>query len=248
MNGAIIGLGVASILFLRFHEGLEDRDPMRADLRDLDGTPEAIRRLCDSAGIPGDWADFLVAKAWVESRWNPYSSRGVPPGQAPQVPEDKIRIGPNDAAAAKQAFERQRERGFFADLRWPVERYTFGTFGLWQIIPANGLVVAFGDTPYENLDPWSHYMPERQIAIAVAYNLSLQRRSSYKANPTWATLYAGWSRPGNMDDLSDPKVQAALARFADGLAAAGIPESFMGKRPSSEVPSPVEILERVGRL
>ena len=51
-----------------------------------------------------------------------------------------------------------------------------------------------------------------------------------------------------MDNLSDPKVQAALGRFADGLAAAGIPESFMGKRPSSEVPSPVEILERVGKL
>ena len=247
--GSIAAISLAGLLFLRLFPGIEG-DPLAADLRNLNGSPENIRALAADAGIPQDWADFLVAKAWVESRWSPTATRGVPPGPPAIVPEDKIRIAPTDAAAAAQAFNRQREAGHLADTPWPVERYTFGTGGLWQLMPANAIVLAFKGTEYENLDPWSHYMTERAIAMAVEYNRALMRRQSYKDRPTWATLYAGWSRPDNMGKPGSPDVTAALERFAKGLQASGLPASFMDKKPTprDQVPSGIEILEAIGRV
>ena len=235
---AFAAFGLWRVLFPGGHGTLE------ASLGDLDGSPEEIRRLAYDAGLPDDWADFLVAKAWVESRWNPYSARGVQPG-AP-VWLEKINHGPNDAYSARQAYDRQVQRGVFESSPWPADRYTFGSYGLWQLMPANALASSFEGTQYENLDPWSHFMPSRQMAMAVDYNLGLMKRGSYKADPTWRTIYAGWSAPSNMDKQDTAKVQAALERFGRGLDASGIPRSFMDRAPSTDVPGAVEILQRIG--
>ena len=217
---------------------------LEADLSNLDGSPEEIRRLAYEAGLPDDWADFLVAKAWVESRWNPYSARGLQPG-AP-VWLEKINEGSIDAYSAAKAYDRQRQKGIFSSSPWPVERYTFGSYGLWQLMPANGLASSFAGTQYENLDPWSHFMPSRQMAMAVDYNLGLMKRGAYKTDPTWRTIYAGWSAPSNMSKQNTAEVQAALERFGKGLDASGISRSFMDRRPSDDVPGAVAILQRIG--
>ena len=65
---------------------------LEADLSNLDGSPDEIRRLAYEAGLPDDWADFLVAKAWVESRWNPYSARGLQPPPSISFTSDPFSI------------------------------------------------------------------------------------------------------------------------------------------------------------
>ena len=176
----------------------------------------------------------------------PYSARGVQPGAPEWLP--KINEGINDAFAARQAWERQRfERGVFQSTPWPEERYTFGTYGLWQLMPANAIASSFKGTRFENLDPWSNFVPGRQMAMAVDYNQGLMKRAAYKANPTWATVYAGWAKPSNMGNMDSPEVLAALDRFSDGLKASGIPLSFMDKKPS-KAPNAVAIMERIGSV
>ncbi len=245
MWSALIGILAAAGLYHAWGAG-PSGGSLAADLDDLDGSPQAIRELAADAGLPDDWADFLVAKAWVESRWNPYSARGLQPGAPEWLP--KINEAAGDAAAARQAWERQRfERGVFESTPWPEERYTFGTFGLWQLMPANAIASSFKGTRFENLDPWSHFVPARQMAMAVDYNHGLMKRQAFKDDPTWATLYAGWSLPSNMSALDSPEVAAALERFADGLHAAGIPLSFMERKPS-KAPGAIEIIERIGNV
>ena len=99
-----------------------------AKLEDLDGSPENIRALCADASLPEDWATFMVAKSYVESRFNTYSARGVLPG-VPVPPADLYKGGeyPGDAAAARSAYNRQIERGILSGSPWPAERYTFGS-------------------------------------------------------------------------------------------------------------------------
>ena len=94
-----------------------------ADLEGLDGSPENIRALCADAGLPSDWATFMVAKSYVESRFETYSARGVMPG-VPVPPAKLYKNGeyPGDAAAAKSAYDRQIERGVLTSSPWPASR------------------------------------------------------------------------------------------------------------------------------
>jgi len=59
--GSIAAISLAGLLFLKLFPGLEG-DPLNADLRGLDGSPENIRALAADAGIPQDWADFWWQK------------------------------------------------------------------------------------------------------------------------------------------------------------------------------------------
>jgi len=243
---------ILAILFGSMAGGGSKPDPSRgeslaADLSNLQGGPDRIRELGQRAGLPDDWITFLVAKAWVESRWKPTASRGVPPG----FPDGfDWNDAPWDQRAAEKSYTRQIERGHLKGSPWPRERYTAGSMGLWQLMPANGIITAFKGTKYELLDPWSHYMPGRGLAMAVAYNLGLMNWASYRERPTWATLYAGWSAPANMGRPESDKVAQALERFRKGLNAAGVSNAsaFMAKRPSTAIPDPVIILERVGNV
>jgi len=221
-----------------------------ADLEGLDGSPENIRALCADAGLPSDWATFMVAKSYVESRFETYSARGVMPG-VPVPPAKLYKNGeyPGDAAAAKSAYDRQIERGVLTSSPWPAERYTFGSYGIMHILPANGIVVSFKDTPYVNIDPWSLFMPSRNIAIATGFNLSLMRNNAYKSHPTWRTVYAGWGGTGRMSRRGDPDYEAARGRFRKGLNAAGVtnPDAYMESKPSPAT-SAVQVLKAIGRL
>ncbi len=204
---------------------------------------ELIVEYASQADLPADWRDFLLAKAYIESRGNPLRGRGIADG-APknaQIVDDA-----KEARAAAQAYDRQVERGAIVGSPWGKKSWSFGSGGLFAMLPANAVVVAYRGTPLQGVaeayDPWSVFEPRKAIPLAVAYNRSLMRWQRFKNDPTWENLHAGWRAPGNMDAPESEGYQKSAANFAEALNAMGIPQNFAQRRVSLEgVPTGAEL-------
>jgi len=240
---AIIAIGAGVALLLAPKAGGDSPTPIvDPSLETADGF-ELIVEYSDRAGIPDDWRDFLLAKAWIESRGNPLRGRGITDG----APKNAQMIeSSSEASAAGKAYDRQVERGAIVGSVWGRKSWSFGSGGLFAMLPANAVVVAYRGTDLQGVaeayDPWSVFEPRKAIALAVAYNQSLRKWAGFKADPTWENLHAGWRAPGNMGDPQSVGYQKSAENFREALAAVGLPASFAKKRVRFEdVPSAVDI-------
>jgi hypothetical protein len=208
---------------------------------------ELIVELSARGGLPSDWRDFLLAKAWIESRGNPLRGRGTSDG-APknaQIVEDA-----SEARAAGNAYDRQIEKGAIVGSVWGRKSWSFGSGGLWAMLPANAVVVAFRNTELQGVaeayDPWAVFEPRKAIALALGYSVSLLRWQGYRDNPTWETLHAGWRSPATMSNPGGAGYQKSAANLAAAISAMGLPSNFAQRTPTtSGLPSAVELYLRL---
>jgi len=162
----------------------------------------SIARAINDAGVSGDTADWLLAKAWVETRLNP----------------SKVNTG--DGPAALQAARRLKSEGRLPDCR-PDQEYAFSG-GAWQLIPAIFLVVSYPKNEQMLCSPPSIVLdPREALAMVLAYAGRLQKKSSYRADPTWKTLWLGFQNPKFMGDDSSERAQKSIANMRKGLAHVG---------------------------
>ena len=157
-----------------------------------------------------------------------------------------IVISSGEATAAGKAYERESVRGAIVGSVWGRKSWSFGSGGLFAMLPANAVVIAYRGTELQGVaeayDPWSVFEPKKAIALAIAYNRSLSKWQGFKSDPTWENLHAGWRAPGNMGDPGSTGYQKSAANFREALAAVGIPQSFASKRVNFDgVPSAVQI-------
>ena len=232
----------AALVFAGSSSGDDPRPIVDPSLENADGY-ELIVEYSERASLPDDWRDFLLAKAWIESRGNPLKGRGTSEG-APSNAD--IVQSASEAKAAAQAYDRQVEKGAISNSPWGRKSWSFGSGGLWALLPANAIVVAYRGTELQGVaeayDPWSVFDPKRAIALAIAYNLGLSRWQGFRSNPTWENMHAGWRAPGNMGDPGSAGYQKSAANFREALAAMGIPASFADKRVNFDgVPSAVQV-------
>jgi hypothetical protein len=211
-------------------------------LENADGY-ELIVEYAEQAGIPDDWRDFLLAKAWIESRGNPLKGRGITDGAPSNA---QIVSSSSEAAAAAKAYDRQVERGAIVGSVWGRKSWSFGSGGLFAMLPANAVVVAYRGTDLQGVaeayDPWSVFEPKKAIALAIAYNRSLAKWQGFRSDPTWENLHAGWRAPGNMGSPGSTGYQKSAANFREALAAMGLPASFASKRVNFDgVPDAVQV-------
>jgi hypothetical protein len=164
----------------------------------------------DKMGAPDEWGTFLAAVAHRESRFDNLAEN----------------TSSGEAAAARRAYQRQRDRGHFASAPWPDSAYTFGSGGWYGILPANGMI-AFVGTELENLDPRTAvHDPVTSTIMAFEYARRIFGWGAFDG--TWLGLRVGWANPSRM---GDPEFVAEVAgRFAKDLRAIGAPESFMHER------------------
>ena len=171
----------------------------------------SIAQAISDAGVSGDTADWLLAKAWIETRLNP------------------AKINTGDGPAALKAARRLKSEGRLPDCR-PDNEYAFSG-GAWQIIPAIFLVVAYPkDEAMLCSSPKIVLDPREALAMVLAYAGKLQSWSSYRANPTWKTLWLGFQSPSFMADDSSARAQKSIANMRRGLSHVGRSD-LAAKRP-----------------
>jgi len=238
-----IALAAGAALLLASPAGGDDPRPIvDPSLEGADGY-ELIVEYAERGSLPDDWRDFFLAKAWIESRGNPLKGRGDP-DKAPKNAD--IVSSTIEARAAAKAYDRQVERGAIVGSPWGRSSWSFGSGGLWALLPANAVVVAYRGTDLQGLaeayDPWSVFDPRRALPLAVGYNRSLMNWAGFKANPTWRNLHAGWRAPGNMGKPESVGYQKSNENLMEALRAMGIPESFADRKVSlAGVPDPVTL-------
>ncbi len=173
-----------------------------AQNRNDEPSQDELAQLIGSAPVGRDWQDWLLAKSWIETRWNPA----------------KQNFG--DGPSAIQAAKRLRNEGRLPACR-PLSEYGFSG-GAWQIIPAIFLVVAYpNNEAMLCADPRIVLNPRESLAMVLAYAGKLQTWSSYKENPTFETLWLGFQSPSFMANRSSARAQKSLENMRKGLERIG---------------------------
>ncbi len=135
------------------------------------------------ARTPADaaWFEFLVARAYRESRWFPTAHNDHP----------------KEVVASSRAYDRNLER--YVGCPWSASRYKLGSGGYLGIIPPNGLA-AFWGTKYHCMDPRMVFDPVANVVMGLFYGKRLMRWSNFKKKPTFLNLWSGWGNPSRMGE------------------------------------------------
>jgi len=147
-------------------------------------TQALIRDMAAALGLDASWSVFLEAAAMGESGLNPLVGRGIKVGAPSWV---TIYASSGEAKAAARAYDRNRDRYF--DCGWG-ERFTFGSGGLWGLIPANALI-AFEGLSESCADPWAVFQPAPALVMFVEMCRRLMAYSEFSLVPTWGNLRVG---------------------------------------------------------
>jgi len=163
-----------------------------------------------TACLAGSVHDFFAAKAWVESR-----------GRTEARNDD-------DGGPARRAARRLLADGRIADCGLDLDSYAFSG-GLFGQIPAIA-AASMPEAKSECAEPVRVHEPAWALRAAVEYAARLQRWPSYRAEPTWETLWLGFRAPALMAHPDHPKARIALQNMKRGLRATG--GTLKGRPPS----------------
>jgi hypothetical protein len=185
-----------------------------------------LQELLDAAGLDSNWKRFFLVTARGESGFVSNVALGdphlYPVGSTPS--KYTATLGPGEAAGARQAYERARDKGRLDGCPWPGEAYSWGSGGWLGMLPANAWY-AYKDTSLRCRHPWYLLHPVDHVVVAIDFARRLMRWSNFKADPTWLTLRVGWGNPSNMNDA---KARARVEqKFGDQLRALGASPQWM---------------------
>lgn len=230
-----LGLGVGTILVLRSRaqaalggatggdDASRDRDPdvpVHAATGTFAERAANVRRLAFQVGAPPAWADMLALIARGESGGSPNRMLGIKLG-APTWAQGggSSAVEKNEAAAAKSVFESGRKQ--VSGCGWADNLYTFGSGGLYALLPMSGLKAFWTDPMLRCLHPWSIFDEKIATIMAAHFARRLQLRSGYKGT-VWS-LRRGWGIPGGMSSAPEAK----LAKWRGHAQDIGLPPSFL---------------------
>lgn len=154
-----------------------------------------LANLLAEQGVKGRWREFLMIKAYGESKGNIRATRGVATG-APEWAA--LNVDQNEARAAEIAYDRNAK---YFESCWPKNAYLFGSGGWWGMLPGNALA-AFKGTRFACVHPWAIYDKGVSFAMALGFAGRLMGWSGYQAHPTMLNLLVGWGNPDGMGDLA----------------------------------------------
>lgn len=215
-------------------EGDDDVEPLDhdddvPDADDSDGVGicaglqkrERIECLLGRTSLDDTQRKFLVLTAYGESRFNRLIYRGNS-AVVPNVPGLKGNHDLGDAAAAEVAYK--RHRAYFDKCgHAPVTRYTYGSGGWFQFLPANALWNVKGT--------WPCWPPEKifdaaaSIVMAIAMARELQEYAAFKASPHVGVLRTGWWWPKKM---AGPPADR-IAKYRKHAETIGLGASFIDR-------------------
>jgi len=157
----------------------------------------------EAAGVHGELAVFLRAKAYVEARGNPLARND------------------GDGRAAVRAAARLRSGGRLPDCGRPIEEYGYSG-GLFGLIPALVIVVSAETTGSDICeDPRAVFDGARATELALTYGATIQRRKSYRQSPTWESLWLGFRSPSLPGNPGSSKAVISLSNMSKGLRRTG---------------------------
>jgi len=169
--------------------------PPRGKLTQLEGK-KLLMDIVSKTPADAAWFEFLVARAYRESRWFPTAHND----------------DPREVAASSRAYERNLER--YVGCPWAPSRYKLGSGGYLGIIPPNGLA-AFWGTKYECMDPRMVFDPIANVVMGLFYGKRLMGWSNFKKKPTFLNLWSGWGNPSRMGEAE--RLANVRPFFADAL-------------------------------
>lgn len=231
-----IGLGLGTVLVLRArasakglgaandHAGDDaSRDRDVPEVEPVGGTmferAEKVRQLAYQVGAPPAWANMFALIARGESGGNALRMLGIKLG-SPTWAEGggSSAVEKTEAEAARAVFDSGKKH--VAHCAWPVYDYSFGSGGLYAMLPMSGLK-AFWGTPLECLHPWTVFDEKIATIMAAHFARRLQTRAGYQGT-VWS-LRRGWGVPGGMASASEKK----LAKWRGHCQDIGLPPSFL---------------------
>ena len=179
---------------------------------------DIVRKLGAVGGLTQEQIDFFTFVALGESGWDPKFGMGDPslfPKGA------KVRTRLSEAAAARKAFKRNARH--FKDCGHPGEHYSFGSGGLFAILPTYALY-HLRDTPLRCGSPFLVFHAPFAMVAAYAYARSLTKNKLFRG--TVASLRAGWWGPSKMDDPADYEVK--VEKWRRQLEKSGLDPDWLG--------------------
>lgn len=193
-------------------------DPDRGDNHvDFDDAqPSDVATLAAAIGAPSVWQDFFTFTAYGESKMRPDVGLGILDGAPPWADINKSK---SEARAARITYEK--------NLKWlepcaPKALYSFGSGGLFAMLPAAALAAFKGDPIYNCTHPWSIFDPRASMIYGAHFADRLQGWSNWLG--TVESTRVGWGNPSKMGKSASDKQRS---RWAGHLAAVGLPTSFL---------------------
>jgi len=181
-----------------------------------------IRWMAEALGLDPAWSVFFEATALNESGFNPLRGLGKPSLFPPWAQPSKgasVFSQNNEAKAAVTAYNRNKKT--LQKCPWPKTRYTFGSGGLFGILPPNG-VMQFRGTEVICIDPWSVFDWGPSLVMAIEMARGLMRRSNFKKLPVYGNLRIGWGVPSKMSNpTAVQNGRTKDRRYADRLSELG---------------------------
>jgi hypothetical protein len=211
-----------------------------ADVKESSGAQnvrEIASKIEKIARVPG-FADFAVATAWGESRWNNLASLGLPECLPSTITVQSTDQGAkqNEAEKARQLWEMNVSKKWrFVDNPWndDVCRYGFGSGGWYGFLPATALSVR--GKVYDNADPYLVFDPLHSTVMLLDFVLRKIDNSDWRSLPkdkqNWLAVRRAMAASQFMTDWKEEKErsQDVRRRFEGALKESGIPTSFMYK-------------------
>jgi len=239
---SVVGFGAVAVAIANPGDGdipdPDDEDPEREDdpPADIPGVPdrgfELVRQTAqlfvDYAGAPEWFADMCLVQAASESGGNPLVGLGVPEtfpksyrGQAlqPNLRASR-RLQEGETNAARRLYENERNRAY-RQSPFDASAWTFGSGGLYGLLPATGLSFARRDPGFAalkagELSPLDVFDPVRSTAMYANFVRYIVRTKAFGRLPrSERTVYAikrGGAALSLISDWQDTKERSQKIR------------------------------------
>jgi hypothetical protein len=203
----------------------------RPEVNDIPSGTVDVRALARAAGAPGPWPDFFAMTAYGESKAHALVGLGVTEGAPPFVHMNK---STQEAKAAALVF---KKNPWLAPC-WSPAVYSFGSGGLFAMLPAAALAAFKTDPAMQCVHPWSIFDPSASMIYAAWFARRLQGWSNWDG--TVLSLRTGWGNPSAMGRTT----AKGLAKFGAHCEAVGLPASFLDTKLPRWKPAPAGELWR----
>lgn len=189
-----------------------------------------VRALAARAGAPAIWQDFFEFTAFGESGLRTAVGLGSSAGAPPWA---EMHTSKGEVAASVKGYNNNEA---WLKPCWPKGAYTFGSGGLFALLPSSALSALKG-TPYACAHPWSIFDPSAAMIYAAGYAHRIQGWSNYQS--TVLSMRVGWGNPSAMGKTPDPK---KVAKWGDHCEAVGLSRSFLDETLPAWTPPPADEL------